>query len=137
LFTLTFLVTFTASSGTIWRTSNPGPLATSVSLDITYGDLSFSEGSLNVNGNGPTPITTTTATVDLTINLIKGDVDCDGQVTVLDLHDVAYYYDQSTTDGAAAALYDIKIDSHNIIDIYDLVEVASNFGYSNPDSLPS
>lgn len=132
LFTLTFQVTFDDSIGHIWRNASPHSLPATVSLDTTFGDLSFSEGTLYVNGSGPTPITPP-ATINLTINLIQGDVDCNGKVDVFDLRTVAAYYDQAVPP--APAKYDVKTDG--TIDIFDLVVVATNFGYNIPDSPPS
>lgn len=133
LFTLTFQVTFDDSIGHIWRTGSPHSLAAHVSLDTSFGDLSFDEGILNVDGSGPTLITLP-STVDLTINLIQGDVTCDGYVQVLDLRTVAAFYDQTVPP--APAKYDLKNDIKNIIDVYDLVIVATNFEYHVPDSPP-
>ncbi len=130
LFTLTFQVSFAQSYTTIWRSNSTNQLTATISLDTTTGSLTFTEGSI------PTGLIAAPAVLTLTIYLIRGDVACTGDVTVLDLRDVAIYYDQSTTSGPAA-LYDIKIDSNNIIDIYDLVEVATNIGYNNPDTLPT
>jgi|SRR5271157_3187884 len=131
LFTLTFQVRFDSSIGHIWISGSPHTLAATVSLDATYGGLSFSEGTLYVDGSGPTPINLP-STINLTINLIQGDVNCDGKVDVYDLRAVAYYYDQ--TSPPAPAKYDLKPDGN--IDIYDLVLVAGNFNYNNPDSPP-
>jgi hypothetical protein len=124
LFTLTFHVEFDDSIGHIWRTaSSPNQLTAHISLDTTTGDLSFQEGTIPIGQvTPPTALT-------LTINLIQGDVTCDGRVSIDDLRTVAYYYDQS-----GPAKYDIKTDG--TIDIYDLVEIATNFGYYNPDTKP-
>jgi hypothetical protein len=132
LFTLTFQITFDDSIGHIWRTSNTGPLTASISLDMTYGTLTFQEGTLYVDGSGVTPITPP-STIAQPINLIKGDVECNGWVNILDLHTVAAYYGQSVPP--APAKYDLKTDG--IIDIYDLVEIATNFNYYIPDSPPA
>jgi len=131
LFTLTFQVTFDGRIEHIWRSASPKTLSAHVSLDITYGDLSFTEGTLYVDGSGPTPITPPT-TIDLTINLIQGDVDCNGWVNVLDLSTVARFYDETVPP--ASAKYDVKTD--NKIDLYDLVLMATNFNYHKIDSPP-
>jgi len=132
LFTLTFQVRFDDSIGHIWRTTSPHTLSASVSLDTTYGDLSFLEGTLKVDGTGPTPITLP-STVDLTINLIQGDVTCNGVVDIFDLATVAHFYDQSVPP--APAKYDVRTDG--TMDIFDLVVVATNFNYQIPDSPPT
>lgn len=132
LFTLTFQIKFDDSIGHIWRNASPNTLPATVSLDTTYGNLIFSEGTLYVNGSGPTPITPP-STINLTINLIQGDLDCNGKVDVFDLRTVAYYYDQAVPP--APAKYDVRTDG--TIDIYDLVLVATNYGYYVLDSPPS
>ena len=139
LFTLTFQVAFDDSYNHIWRMNNTGPLTgESVYLDATYGNLVFTEGPLNVDGSGPTVITLPSSVNPPPINLIQGDVDCNGHVDVFDLRTIAYYYGQNTTawipPGTAPAKYDLKTDG--AIDLYDLVKVAANFGYNNPDSFP-
>jgi hypothetical protein len=135
LFTLIFQIKFGDSAGHIW-TKTLQTLSATVSLDTTYGDLSFSEGTLYVNGTGPTPILTTNTIINLTINLIQGDVECNGDVSVLDLRAVAVFYGAKVGDSnwAQASMYDLNGDG--IVDIYDLVLVATNFGYYVPDSPP-
>jgi len=131
LFTLTFQVQFAPSYANIWRSNSTNQLTATISLDTTYGSLTFSDGTLTTGSITPPSIQT------ITINLIQGDVDCNGVVNILDLRDVAAFYDQTTVGNPSAALYDIKVDSNNIIDIYDLVEIAHNFNYYKPDTLPA
>ena len=52
---------------------------------------------------------------------IKGDVNNDGRVDIADLRTVAAFFDQTNE------AYNLAGDS--LIDIYDLVVVASNFGF--------
>ena len=127
LFTLDFRVGFDTRSSHIWSNATaPNQLNFTISLNTTTGNLSFQEGTIAIGGvTAPAPIT-------VTINLIQGDVDVNGQVNILDLRDVAYYYDQTVPP--APAIYDLKKD--NIIDIYDMVEVAKNFGYNKTDTHP-
>lgn len=63
---------------------------------------------------------------------IRGDVNSDGTVDVLDLRTVAFYYDKNAADleWPEASKYDLKPD--NTIDIFDLVIVASNIGFNYP-----
>jgi hypothetical protein len=137
LFTLTFNVTMDDSIRHIWNTSSSHTLPATVSLDGTTGSLDFVEGSLYVNGSGPTLITPP-STIHLTINLIQGDVAgeygiLDGKVDITDLRTIAAFYD--TMVPPTDAKYDVKTDG--TIDIFDLVVVATNFGYNKPDSPPT
>lgn len=61
---------------------------------------------------------------------IRGDLNNDGIVNILDLATVAGFYDVKQGDSTwpTASAYDLHGD--NIIDLYDLVMVASNFGYT-------
>jgi hypothetical protein len=129
LFNLTFHVEFDQSIGHVWRTSNSGPLAAQISLDATTGDLGFQEGTIPVSG-----VTTTSTSLTLTINLIQGDVTCDGRVNIQDLRTVAYYYDQAAGPGSLPEKYDLKTDG--TIDIFDLVVIAVKFGYYYADTKP-
>lgn len=130
LFTLTFQIIFDQRSTHIWKTStSPNQFSATISLETTTGSLTL--------GGGTTSIGSVTLPTDVTVpvNLIQGDVSCDGHVDILDLSTVAAYFDQSTASGPAAK-YDVKVDSNNIIDIYDLVIVAANYYYYKPDVLP-
>jgi hypothetical protein len=62
------------------------------------------------------------APLGIVVHLIRGDADCDGHVDVYDLRCIANFYDLSEP-----AKYDLTMDG--IIDIFDLVVVATNFGY--------
>jgi hypothetical protein len=120
LFALTFHVEFNDDIGHIWRSTSPQQLPAQVSFEAA--ELSFLEGTVPMGGIlMPSALT-------VTINLIQGDVDCDGNVDVFDLRAVAAYYDQTVPP--APAKYDIK--TTNNIDIFDIVLVAAKFGYHNP-----
>jgi hypothetical protein len=129
LFTLTFKVTFDVSITHIWRTGSSHSIDATVSLDATYGNLGF-----GTEGNVPVTGITILHSLTVTINLIQGDVDCNGKVDVFDLRTVAYYYDTPAPSGSDQEKFDVKTDG--TIDIFDLVVVATNFGYNKPDSLP-
>jgi hypothetical protein len=60
--------------------------------------------------------------VTYTFSPIRGDIDNSGTVDIFDLRTVAAYYDQEN------ATYNLTGDA--VIDIYDLVVVASNIGYT-------
>lgn len=59
-----------------------------------------------------------------TFSPIKGDVNNDGTVNIVDLSAIASHYDQ------VYPIYKLVGDTNNPIDIFDLVEVASNFWYT-------
>lgn len=119
LFALTFHVEFDSRIEHIWRTNALQTLPAEISVKSDVGDFSFVGGTIPITGiTLPSPI-------PLTIHLIRGDVDCNGKVDVFDLRTVAAYYDQSTP-----VKYDLTMD--DTIDIFDLVVVATNFGYGGP-----
>ena len=115
LFTLTFHVEFDDREEHIWHTN---PLYDHLHAFIKFTDatLSFEEGTIPMSG------ITMPSDLDMVVNLIRGDVDCDGNVDVFDLRCLARNYDQSTP-----AKYDLTKD--DTIDIFDLVVVATNYGY--------
>jgi len=117
LFTLTFHVEFDDRIEHIWRTGTPHDLTAHVSFE--NAQLSFLEGTIPMIG------ITMPAPLNIVVHLIRGDVDCDGNVDVFDLRCVANYYDQSTPEK-----YDLTMDG--TIDIFDLVAVATNIGYPPP-----
>lgn len=123
LFTLTFQIAFNNDLGHIWQTNNQGPLH--AFIKFTGATLSFNEGDWLSGITMPSDL-------DITVNLIRGDVDCDGNVDIIDLRAVAAGYDKTSSDlewetGNYWSKYDLTID--DIIDIFDLVAVATNFGY--------
>jgi hypothetical protein len=117
LFTLTFHIEFDDRIEHIWRTNAPQDLTTHVSFQ--NAELSFLEGTIPMSGITMPP------TLSITVHLIRGDVDCDGNVDVFDLRCVAAYYDQSLP-----VKYDLTMDG--TIDIFDLVVIATNIGYGGP-----
>ncbi len=117
LFTLSFNVQFDDRIEHIWRTNAPQDLTRNISF--YDAQLTFTDGTLPMSG------IQMPASLPITIHLIRGDVNCDGKVSVFDLRTIATYYDQSTP-----ANYDLNNDG--TIDIFDLVVVATNFGYGEP-----
>jgi len=96
-------------------------------LSYTSGpDLRYEEGGLN-----QIQITE----LAYTFSPIQGDVDNDGDVDIYDLRTVAAYCDVKEGDPlwSEASKYDLtKPTSENIIDIYDLVVIGANFGFTYP-----
>jgi hypothetical protein len=87
-------------------------------------DLTYVRGVLNQIDVGPD--------VNYTFSPIQGDVDNNGVVDVFDIRTVAAYYDVKEGDllWMAASRYDLtKPTGENIIDLYDIVIVAQNFGF--------
>jgi hypothetical protein len=79
-------------------------------------DLRYEKGRLNEISVGPDVV--------YTFSPIKGDVNNDGHVDLFDIRTVAAFYDTVNPD------YNLTGDS--IVDIYDLVIIGSNFGYTYP-----
>jgi hypothetical protein len=79
--------------------------------DLTY-TRSGSDNKINVG-----------ADVTYTWSPIQGDVDLDGTVDIFDVRDVGMWYDQDN------ATYNLT-GASNLIDIFDLVVVANNFGFT-------
>jgi hypothetical protein len=122
LFTLTFHVEFNDDTGHIWRTNNTSPLH--AFIKFTSASLSFVDPVGTITESG----ISMPADLDIVVNLIQGDVNCDGKVDLEDLRMVATFYDELVPLGTEPhAKYDLKHDG--AIDLYDLVKVATNFWY--------
>jgi hypothetical protein len=120
LFTLYFQIKFDDRVTHIWRTNAPHDLNGNVSF--SNAQLTFVEGTLLKSGIA------IGSTLPVTAHLIRGDVNCDGKVNILDLRTVATYYDKKNIQPADPWYkYDLTMDG--TIDIFDLVVVASNYGY--------
>jgi hypothetical protein len=119
LFALTFHIEYNDDINHIWRVNAPHDLHAQISVKNDVGEFSFLEGTIPITG------IILPAPQDVTVHLIKGDVDCNGYVDVFDLRCIAAFYDQSSP-----VKYDLTMD--NTIDIFDLVVIATNFGYNAP-----
>jgi len=118
LFALRLQIVFDDRIEHIYRKNTPHDLT----ANIQFGDaqLSFLEGTIPMSGiNMP-------STEIVTIHLIRGDVTCDGKVNIADISDAAYDYGESVPPGNDK--YDLDQDGD--IDIYDLVAIATNYGYN-------
>jgi hypothetical protein len=72
----------------------------------------------------PHQVNPPTSDISYSFQPIKGDVNNDGTVDIVDLTLVAYWYDQND------AQYNLIGGSPYLVDIFDLVVVASNFWYT-------
>ena len=123
LFALRFHVEFDAAQAHIWKYGNPNSEIFQYSIveaTLYFGSL----GTIPMGGiTVPSPLTTE-------VDFIRGDVDCNGAVTMADISAVAYYYHRISTDPIWSSIiskYDLNNDG--IIDIYDIVTTATNYGY--------
>jgi hypothetical protein len=119
LFGLTFHVEFNDDISHIWRKNSPHTITAEVSFE--NAQLSFIEGTIPMSG-----ITMPSPKV-ITIDLIRGDVTCDGKVNLADISAIAFYYNELVPPHEK---YDLTQDG--IIDIYDIVTAATNYGYGMP-----
>ena len=121
LVSLMFHVQFAATPAHIWNSAPTHPNYETFPISITSATLTFTTGTISFSG------ISIPAALNIEIDFIRGDVDCNGAVNIADISDVAYYYGQ-----AAPAQYDLN--SNGIIDIYDIVTIATNYGYIAPGS---
>jgi hypothetical protein len=106
----------------IWKYGNLNNVTLPVS--ITGATLGF--GSLGVI---PISGITVPSALSITVDFIRGDLDCNGAVNMADIGEVAYYYGQAVPPGPTE--YDLTDD--DFIDIYDIVTIATNYQYgTNP-----
>jgi hypothetical protein len=115
---LTFYVNFTVSPDHIWKYGNPNY----ATLPISITDATLAFGSL---GTIPMSGITVPSALTIEVDFIRGDVDCNGVVNMLDISDVAFYYGHPAT---VKPEYDLT-NNGGVIDIYDIVTIATNFGY--------
>lgn len=118
LFQLKFQVNFTAIPAHIWKYGS----LSSATFSISIADVTLSFGSL---GTIPMGGITLPSALSIEVDFIRGDVTCDGVVSMADISSVAYYYGQAVPPGPAQ--YDLT--NNNFIDIYDIVTIATNYGY--------
>lgn len=117
LFTLQFNVQFAATPDHIWNVKNLN--YETFQISVSSATLSFTGGTITTSGiNMPTSL-------NIEIDFIRGDVDCNGVVNLADISDIAYYYNQPAS---VKPQYDL--DDRGVIDIFDIVTAATNFGYS-------
>jgi hypothetical protein len=101
---------------------------------LQSANLSYSSGpDLNYVRGGSQNKIAVGSEVSYKFSPIKGDINNDGTVDITDLRTVAAYYDVKEGDPlwTEAQEYDVTNPAgEGIIDIYDLVVIASNFGYT-------
>jgi hypothetical protein len=124
LFALTFHVEFGFEDAHIWKKG----FANYEEFNIAMFDatLSFAQGTITKTGIAmPGPVT-------IRVDFIRGDVNCDGKVNIDDISSCAYSYDkkQGDSDWDTVKKYDLNDDK--VIDIFDFVSIATNYGYGLP-----
>jgi hypothetical protein len=120
-------ITFQTINATIWKEGPANKLEGKIWFHQAL--LGFADGStLQFVEGGVYQIDVNQ--VAYTFLPIRGDVNNDGAVNVLDLRIVAFYYGKTPADPEwpAASKYDLTND--NTIDIFDLGVVATNFGFT-------
>jgi hypothetical protein len=122
LFTLVFHIEFDDSIEHIWRVNHHADLTGEVSFQDAK--LSFLEGNITKNG------ISMPSAVPVSARLIQGDVNCDGEVGIVgDLRTVAIYYDKTPLDPDWSTISKYDLTEDNIIDLFDLVVIATNYPY--------
>ncbi len=117
LFSVMFHVEFTATADHIWKYGQTNFGA----FQIWIADATLTFGSYIVPVGG----IIVPSALSIEVDFIRGDVSCDGVVNIDDIGSVAYYYGQTVPSGPSE--YDLNSDA--LIDIYDIVTIATNFGY--------
>jgi hypothetical protein len=120
LFALTFHVEFIPSADHIWTKYHQYE---TFQIAIIGAKLSSPQGEIPMSGiivPGP---------MEIQVDFIRGDVNCDSKVDMNDISTAVYYYDKKQGDAEwpQASWYDLNVD--NVIDIYDTVTITTNYGY--------
>ena len=116
LFAFTFQVEFSYIPAHIWKLGQTNFMTFQIS--IANATLSFASGTIGMSG------ITTSSPLSIEVGFIRGDVDCNGVVNLADISDVAYYYGEP-----ASARLEYDLNNDGVIDIYDIVTIATNYGY--------
>jgi hypothetical protein len=116
-------VTFTAIKAMIWK--NAAGWTNYMEDSIAFTDWNITVSCPEIHSLTGNLVNTVGAVYQYVP--IKGDVDSNGNVNILDLAAVSTLYNIKSTDPG----YDINYDLNNdgIIDLFDLVTIGSNFGY--------
>jgi hypothetical protein len=127
LFALKFHVEFANIEEHVWKKGslNYETFVIDANSQIIGATLSFDTRGITFGG-----IDIPTMPLTIKVNFIRGDVRVDGKVNMDDIGDAAYYYDKTSADPDWVLLirrYDLNND--NIVDIFDIVSIATNFGY--------
>lgn len=115
LFALTFHVEFAPSADHIWTKYHTNE---TFQISIVGAELSLLQGEVPLNEiTIPSPLT-------FEVDFIRGDVNCDGVVNFADISALAQFCGQPASNKPE---YDLTNDG--LIDIYDIITIADNYGY--------
>jgi hypothetical protein len=131
-------ITWNASYNHIWKNE----ITITTWKNIQTGTILFQKANLTYPSPDPDLFYERGVTNEITIGSdvvytwspIKGDVDLNGNVEIYDLTSVAGYYDVALGHPlwTLAQKYELTYSGETIIDLYDLIIVASNFGFTYP-----
>jgi sucrose-6-phosphate hydrolase SacC (GH32 family) len=117
-------ITFSAKCHHLWK-DLPGWINDqSGTIYIQGANLSYPGGTKKTYERGGLSEIDIGPDINYTFSPVRGDVDNSGNVDLTDLRTVAAYYGQESTT------YNLTGDT--IVDIFDLVVIATNYGYECP-----
>jgi hypothetical protein len=126
-------ITFNATYYHIWKNIPGWTNDLSDSIYVHWANVSFLSGEDLGYVRGETSQISVGPDVVYVFSPIQGDVDNDGEVDLFDLRTVAAYYDVNEDDPlwVEASKYDLtKPTAEDIIDVYDIVIVTRNCGFT-------
>jgi hypothetical protein len=123
-------ITFNASSPHLWKNLQGWTNDQSGEIYVRWANLSYSGGSDLAYVRTSLNQIEVSGDVAYAFSPIKGDINNDGTVDIVDLSNEATHYDQINVG------YNLVGDTDNLVDIFDLVVVASNFWYAYTPPTP-